>query len=111
MTAKVTSRLSSRSLIQVKDRLAGASCREEKSNPSWWTDDHRHKGHFNCEHELARHICLTHCPVLDLCSKDMLRPGTDWTGMVVAGQVRDKVGRATTVRKPPRRRKDCPHCP
>lgn len=97
--------------LRTVDRLQAAACRKEASEPGWWTDDHMFKGHGSCKHELARHICLTHCPVLTQCRQDMvLAGGSDWNGMVVAGQVRDRQGRSTTPRHPLRRQPECPYC-
>lgn len=101
-----------RSLLRpVRDRLQEGSCRRGDVKSEWWTDEHTHRGHNPCDHFLAEHICRDHCPVLVECEEDMIRPGTDWTGMVVAGKVRVKPRKPAPVIPDYRKLAHCPLCP
>lgn len=96
----------------VRDRLDGASCRSNQVKPSWWTDEHKtNGGHLICMHELARHICYSHCPVLQECREDMVQEGQHWYGMVVAGEVRGGQSKPTHFTGRPKRPELCPLCP
>lgn len=84
------------------DRLTGAACRRPDVNPDWWTDVHHTRSHLKCSHALARHMCLFHCPVLAECAEDQDMWGTDWNGMVIAGQMRTVVaGKAMVAKNQP----------
>lgn len=75
-----------------EDRLKSGACRSPDVDPNWWTDVHYTRGHLRCDHALARHLCRFHCPVLAECQEDEAQWGTNWAGMVIAGELRIEAG-------------------
>lgn len=70
------------------------------TNPDLWFSDNR------AERELAAHICLTHCPVLDRCHE--ITAHVRVPGTVQAGQLQTEDGPA--VRQPLVNYKHCTQC-
>jgi hypothetical protein len=98
------------------DELAGAACREQGMDPEWWVGEHISRLHLGCPHQLARHICLTHCPVMAQCKEIGNQDPPAWVGMTIGGVLRTatrvKAGRPARVEVvllPPKRR--CHLCP
>lgn len=69
------------------DYQPDVACAAPDYDPEWWVAYHPGRCHTDCQHRLAIHICLNHCPLLREC-RDMASWSSErWQGMVVGGMM------------------------
>jgi hypothetical protein len=62
-----------------------AACRNPGYDPEWWVHEHRGRCHRWCTHGLAAHICLNHCPLLEMCQEAGANNPKAFDGVVLGG--------------------------
>lgn len=61
-------------------------CAAPNVDPEWWTHEHLGPCAKSCIHNLAAHICLTHCAFVSRCQEALVEaPGDLYGGMVLGG--------------------------
>lgn len=79
--------------------LSQGACRGSGVDPEWWVGEHGGWHHKDCHHQEARHICITHCPVKDLCLQWGSENPDAWVGMVMGGELRVTIRSTTRATK------------